>query len=208
MSDLDLAAWAAPLRQRIDAVLLGRFTDAHPARLGEACRYPIQTGGKRMRPLLALAAHEALGAPLTAEAVQAAAAVELIHSYSLVHDDLPALDDDDERRGEPTVHRVYGEDGGILVGDALLTEAFGLLGDLPPAPVRPPGRRAGPRRRSPRHDRRSGPGRGDGRGSDRPGRADPAAPGQDRGAHPLRGALRRGDRRGDPGTARGADPLW
>lgn len=127
-----LTAWATPLRAQVDAFLVDRFAAVAPARLGAACRYPLETGGKRIRPLLALAAHEALGVPLTDDALKAAAAVELIHGYSLVHDDLPAMDDDDLRRGRPTVHRVYGEDGAILVGDALLTEAFAVLAELPP----------------------------------------------------------------------------
>lgn len=128
----DLKGWSVPLREQIDAVLLQRFADVSPAKLGEACRYPFQTGGKRVRPLLALAAHQSLGAAVHAQTVLAACAVEMIHSYSLVHDDLPAMDDDDMRRGKPTVHKVYGEDSGVLVGDAMLTEAFGMLAELPP----------------------------------------------------------------------------
>lgn len=83
-----------------------------------------------MRPLLGLAAAQALGQEAHAGALPAACAVELIHAYSLVHDDLPAMDDDDERRGKPTVHKVYDDATGILVGDALLTEAFALLTDV------------------------------------------------------------------------------
>ena len=127
-----LETWAAPHRERIQTLMLERFGGAFPDRFREACRYPLQTGGKRIRPLLTLAAAECLGGDPTHEtALGAAAAVELIHTYSLVHDDLPAMDDDDMRRGKPTVHRVYGEDGAILVGDALLTEAFRLLAGLP-----------------------------------------------------------------------------
>ncbi|MFT4976282.1 MAG: geranylgeranyl diphosphate synthase type II [Myxococcota bacterium] len=133
MTAFDLSAWLAPRRDQIDSFLLSRFGDAFPERLIEACRYPLTTGGKRMRPLLSLAAHEALGKKTTAHTLTAACAVELIHSYSLVHDDLPAMDNDDERRGKPTAHHVYGEDGAILIGDAMLTEAFALLAALPPA---------------------------------------------------------------------------
>ncbi|MEL6343160.1 MAG: polyprenyl synthetase family protein [Myxococcota bacterium] len=123
--------WAGPLREQINALLMEPFEDASPGRLGEACQYPIQTGGKRIRPLFTLAAHQSLGGEISRQTLLAACAVEMVHGYSLVHDDLPAMDDDDERRGKPTVHKIYGEDGGVLVGDAMLTEAFALLGQLP-----------------------------------------------------------------------------
>lgn len=126
-----LRTWAAPLRGRLDAWMLGRFDDAWPPRFQEACRYPLQTGGKRMRALLACAAAESVGGQVDATVLGAAGAVELVHGYSLVHDDLPAMDDDDERRGRPTVHRAYDEATGILVGDAMLTVAFGSLARLP-----------------------------------------------------------------------------
>ena len=128
----DLHAWT---RRRLDAfepALNACFEDAWPPRLREACRYPLQTGGKRIRPLLAMAAAEAVGAPAE-RALAAATALELLHTYSLVHDDLPCMDDDDERRGRPTVHRVYGDGAAVLVGDALLTEAFAVLATEPPA---------------------------------------------------------------------------
>lgn len=99
---------------------------AEPALIHRAMRYSIFGGGKRLRPVLVLAAAEAVGGapePL----LPVAAALELIHTYSLIHDDLPAMDDDDFRRGRPTSHRVFGEAVAILAGDALLTEAFGLL---------------------------------------------------------------------------------
>jgi geranylgeranyl diphosphate synthase, type II len=93
--------------------------------LGEALRYPVDGGGKRLRPVLCLAVGEAVG--LDAERLlPAAAALELIHTFSLVHDDLPALDNDDERRGRPSAHVRYGEAVAILAGDALLTKAFAL----------------------------------------------------------------------------------
>jgi len=97
-----------------------------PPRLAEAMRYAVFPGGKRIRPVLTLAACEACGGRIEA-ALPAACAVELIHCYSLVHDDLPAMDDDDLRRGKPTCHKVYGEGLAILVGDALLTLAFEVL---------------------------------------------------------------------------------
>jgi geranylgeranyl diphosphate synthase type II len=93
--------------------------------LGEAVRYPVDGGGKRLRPVLCLAVGEALG--LDAERLlPAATALELIHTFSLAHDDLPALDDDDERRGRPSAHVRYGEAVAILAGDALLAKAFAL----------------------------------------------------------------------------------
>ncbi len=98
-----------------------------PQVVHEAMRYCVLSGGKRFRPLLALGACEAVGAP-TRQALSAACALELIHTYSLVHDDLPAMDNADERRGQPTCHRKFGEGNAILVGDALLTFAFELLG--------------------------------------------------------------------------------
>jgi geranylgeranyl pyrophosphate synthase len=97
-----------------------------PGRLREGMRYAVLLGGKRMRPLLTIAACEAVGGTL-ARALPAACALELIHAYSLVHDDLPAMDNDLERRGQPTVHVAFGEANAILIGDALLTEAFRVL---------------------------------------------------------------------------------
>ena len=99
---------------------------ATPPRLGEAMRYAVLGGGKRVRPLLVYAAGQLVGAP-RAPLDAAAAAVELVHSYSLVHDDLPAMDDDALRRGQPSVHIAYDEATAILAGDALLTLAFDLL---------------------------------------------------------------------------------
>ena len=89
-------------------------------------RYAVLSGGKRVRPILTLAACEAVGGKAR-DAMPAACAVELIHSYSLVHDDLPCMDDDDERRGRPTCHKKFGEDTALLAGDALLTLAFTVL---------------------------------------------------------------------------------
>jgi len=101
-------------------------TNSQPEIIHEAMRYSIFAGGKRLRPVLVLAGAECCGAkPETV--LPTAAAMELIHTYSLVHDDLPAMDDDDLRRGRPTNHKVYGEAVAILAGDALLTKAFELI---------------------------------------------------------------------------------
>ena len=108
---------------------LDRFLPAvtlRPDRLHEAMRYSVLGGGKRIRPVLLLAACEAVGGAART-ALPAACAVEMIHAYSLIHDDLPAMDNDDLRRGRPTNHKVYGEATAILAGDGLLTEAFALL---------------------------------------------------------------------------------
>jgi geranylgeranyl diphosphate synthase type II len=98
-------------------------------------RYALDGGGKRIRPVLCLATAEAAGGDVD-DALDAAAALELVHSFSLVHDDLPALDDDDERRGRPTVHVRFGEAQAILAGDALLTEAFQLASRYPAVELR------------------------------------------------------------------------
>jgi geranylgeranyl diphosphate synthase, type II len=99
-----------------------------PASVHEAMRYSLFAGGKRVRPILTIAAAEALGAKTT-DLLPLAAALELIHTYSLIHDDLPAMDDDDFRRGRPTCHKAYGEAIAILAGDGLLTMAFEVLSD-------------------------------------------------------------------------------
>ena len=101
---------------------------ARPARLVEAMRHGALNGGKRLRPFLLMEAAEMLGGPPTG-ALRAAAALECVHCYSLIHDDLPAMDDDDLRRGKPTVHKAYDEATAILAGDALLTLAFDILAD-------------------------------------------------------------------------------
>jgi geranylgeranyl diphosphate synthase type II len=100
--------------------------DNIPTDIYKAVRYSVFNGGKRIRPILCLAAAEAIGGDL-GPAIPVACALELIHSYSLIHDDLPAMDNDDFRRGKPTCHKVFGENIAILAGDALLTEAFVLL---------------------------------------------------------------------------------
>lgn len=101
-------------------------SDGPANRLIEAMRYSLMAGGKRLRPILALAACEAVGGHAGA-ALGYACALEMIHSYSLVHDDLPCMDDDDLRRGRPTNHKVFGEAIAMLAGDGLLTDAFGLI---------------------------------------------------------------------------------
>ena len=120
-------AYLDRLAQALDRRLPAATED--PARLHEAMRYACD-GGKRLRALLVYAAGEALGVPVD-KLDAPACAVELIHAYSLVHDDLPAMDDDDLRRGRPTVHKAYDEAIGILVGDGLQTQAFTVLADEP-----------------------------------------------------------------------------
>jgi geranylgeranyl diphosphate synthase, type II len=100
--------------------------NSFPEEIYQAIHYSVFAGGKRIRPILCLAAAEAVGGDL-APAMPVACALELIHTYSLIHDDLPAMDNDDFRRGKPTNHKVFGEGIAILAGDALLTEAFVLL---------------------------------------------------------------------------------
>lgn len=116
-------------RQKIVEEALQRYLsdeDGVPHDLHNAMHYSVFAGGKRIRPILCLAALEACGGDM-APAMPVACALELIHSYSLIHDDLPAMDNDDFRRGKPTSHKVFGEALAILAGDALLTEAFVLL---------------------------------------------------------------------------------
>ncbi|MEE2643809.1 MAG: polyprenyl synthetase family protein, partial [Myxococcota bacterium] len=120
----DMKAKLTQLREEFDVALReGLAERAWPQRLSEACMYSLFSGGKRVRPCLALLAAEVAGGTRAA-ALPWAMAIELIHSYSLIHDDLPAMDDDDMRRGQPTCHRRFDEATAILAGDALLTEAF------------------------------------------------------------------------------------
>jgi geranylgeranyl diphosphate synthase, type II len=120
------------LRQRaveVDAALGDLLREKRPSvepRLLEAMEYSLTSPGKRIRPILVLAAAEALGAD-SRPFLRFACAAEMVHAYSLIHDDLPAMDDDDLRRGRPTNHKVFGEAVAILAGDALLTEAFAVL---------------------------------------------------------------------------------
>jgi geranylgeranyl diphosphate synthase type II len=120
------------LRREVDEALERALPpeSAWPATIHRAVRYSLFAGGKRIRPVLVLAAGEAVGGA-RAELMPLACAVEMVHTYSLVHDDLPAMDDDDLRRGKPTSHKVFGEAIAILAGDALLTRAFHLLAEVP-----------------------------------------------------------------------------
>ena len=113
-------------RERIEDFLAGLELSEELGQLDKVVRYALAGGGKRIRPVLCLATTEAAGGD-PGRALPAAAALELVHSFSLVHDDLPALDDDEQRRGRPTVHLRFGEAQAILAGDALLNEAFSLV---------------------------------------------------------------------------------
>lgn len=126
------AAWQAAQLARVEQALDEWMPAQAPAGLGEVMRYAVQGGGKRLRPLLALAACEAVeGAPQAA--LRAACAVELIHAYSLVHDDMPCMDNDVLRRGKPTVHVRFGQAQALLAGDALQALAFEILTPEPSA---------------------------------------------------------------------------
>jgi geranylgeranyl pyrophosphate synthase len=130
---IDLEAWADPRRRAVERWIEG-WLGPPRTRFDQALLYPLQTPGKRIRPLLCLAAAEALGQDPAGPVLAVAAAIEMVHTYSLVHDDLPAMDDAETRRGRPTVHRTYDDATAILVGDGLLTEAFAVLANvgLPP----------------------------------------------------------------------------
>ncbi|MDD2721711.1 MAG: polyprenyl synthetase family protein [Gallionella sp.] len=127
---VDFAGWSSAHQSRFEDVLRGLLPQAEvmPQRLHQAMRYAVLDGGKRVRPLLAFAAGELVGAELGRVNI-AAAAVELIHAYSLVHDDMPCMDDDVLRRGKPTCHVQYDEPTALLVGDSLQTLAFQLLAE-------------------------------------------------------------------------------
>jgi len=130
LTETDFQAWMGGVQARMETALARLLPAAQvaPAKLHEAMRYASLEGGKRVRPLLAFAAGEVTGA--AKERVEiAAAAVELIHAYSLVHDDMPCMDDDVLRRGKPTVHVEYDQATALLVGDALQSLAFQLLGE-------------------------------------------------------------------------------
>lgn len=135
ISPLSFTQYATDARERIDAALAAasELGDGCPPQLREAIGYALLAPGKRLRPMLVLMAAEACGAG-SEDAMPAACAVEMVHAYSLVHDDLPAMDDDDLRRGRPTCHKAFGEAMAILAGDALLAMAFEVLakGTRPP----------------------------------------------------------------------------
>jgi geranylgeranyl diphosphate synthase type II len=131
----DFPRLAAPLRDQVEAALAGytAYDDDTPAHLAAAIRHSLLAPGKRLRPLLVLMACQACGYDARA-ALPAACAVEMVHTYSLIHDDLPAMDDDDLRRGRPSCHAAFGEVTAILAGDALLAQAFEVLA----TGIRPP----------------------------------------------------------------------
>ncbi len=138
MREFDLSKWLKAQSAEVDAALnrfLPRAT-AKPSTIHKAMRYSIFAGGKRMRPALVLAAAEACGGKQDA-AMPLACAVECIHTYSLIHDDLPGMDNDDMRRGKPTNHKVFGEGMAILAGDALLTQAFEIAAQCETSPRYP-----------------------------------------------------------------------
>jgi len=126
---MDLKKYLKEKKDAVDSFFREYFREQRrPAVLQESMLYSLFAGGKRVRPILAMAAYEACGGA-AADIVPYASTLELIHTYSLIHDDLPAMDNDDLRRGKPTNHKVYGEAVAILAGDALLTEAFRILSD-------------------------------------------------------------------------------
>ncbi|HEX8823668.1 MAG TPA: farnesyl diphosphate synthase [Archangium sp.] len=142
MSSFDLESYLRTQVERVENLLRSRSDEmgTHvPPRLHEAMRYSLLAGGKRLRPVLCLAFAEAVlrqsNVPRVVE--DSACSLEFIHTYSLIHDDLPSMDDDDMRRGRPTNHKVYGEAMAILAGDSLLTDAFALVAGGP-EPVRGP----------------------------------------------------------------------
>jgi len=126
--DLDLKTYLSKKREMVDAALKDYLPEPEglTSDLIEAMRYSLFAGGKRLRPILCLAGADAVG-PLEKDPLPVACALELIHTYSLIHDDLPLMDDDDLRRGKPTSHKVFGEPMALLAGDGLLTEAFRLM---------------------------------------------------------------------------------
>jgi geranylgeranyl diphosphate synthase, type II len=119
----DLGAYLAERQPLVEAALDAAVPPGYPDKIYEAMRYSLLAGGKRLRPILCLASSEMLGGDRSA-AMPTACALEMIHTMSLIHDDLPAMDNDDFRRGKPTNHKVYGEDIAILAGDGLLAYAF------------------------------------------------------------------------------------
>ena len=128
MSVFDLKSWMQPHLDRVEQALSAGIVADSPAHLGQAMRYAVLDGGKRLRPLLVLATAEAVGNEASsAAALNAACAIELIHAYSLVHDDMPCMDNDVLRRGKPTVHVQFGEAQALLAGDALQSLAFEML---------------------------------------------------------------------------------
>jgi geranylgeranyl diphosphate synthase type II len=125
-TEFDFAAYLESARGQVELALEAALGPERPESLREAMRYSLLAGGKRLRPILCLAACELAGGEVTL-ALPTAVALEMIHTMSLIHDDLPAMDNDDLRRGRPTNHKVYGDAQAILAGDALLTRAFEMV---------------------------------------------------------------------------------
>jgi geranylgeranyl diphosphate synthase type II len=132
---MNLKSYLRSRQKEVDRALDRYLPKANtkPATLHKAMRYSLFAGGKRLRPILCLASAEACGGKIT-DAISSACALECIHTYSLVHDDLPSMDDDDFRRGRPTCHKVFGDGIAVLAGDALLTIAFEIVSTAKPAP--------------------------------------------------------------------------
>ena len=135
MKPAEFQSWLRRTRSVIEKTLRACVPAAttKPATIHRAMRYSLLAGGKRLRPVLCCAASEACGGAVR-DALPAACAVELVHTYSLIHDDLPCMDNDDLRRGKATSHKVFGEGMAVLAGDALLTEAFAILASAKPKP--------------------------------------------------------------------------
>ncbi|MEM6445261.1 MAG: geranylgeranyl diphosphate synthase CrtE [Cyanobacteria bacterium P01_D01_bin.123] len=127
-TDFDLSTYLTTRRQQVEEALDAAIAVTYPEIIYEAMRYSLMAGGKRLRPILCLAAGELAGGT-PQQLLPTACALEMVHTMSLIHDDLPAMDDDDFRRGKPTNHKVYGEDIAILAGDALLSYAFEIAAD-------------------------------------------------------------------------------
>src|SRR5439155_9811196 len=132
---MEIEKYMAEAKQQVDCCLdeLLAKEAQEPPTIHRAMRYSVFAGGKRVRPILVLAAGESVGGARRV-LLPLACAIEMLHTYSLIHDDLPALDNDDLRRGVPTCHKVFGEAMAILAGDALLTRCYQLLGELPSVP--------------------------------------------------------------------------
>ena len=144
-AEFDFKAYLGKAKDTVEAALDDSLGPERPESLRDAMRYSLLAGGKRLRPILCLAACELAGGDAK-HAVPTAVALEMIHTMSLIHDDLPAMDDDDVRRGRPTNHKVYGEAVAILAGDALLTRAFEMVAlRSPGVPARGPGTKIMPR---------------------------------------------------------------
>ena len=144
----DLSQYLTSRRSEIDAALLAFLPSppSCPSPVADAMRYSVTAGGKRLRPILCLASAEAVGGDRRM-AIPVACALEFIHTYSLIHDDLPAMDNDTLRRGRPTLHVVAGEGMAILAGDGLLTEAFALMAREPGGDDPASARKVAPRHR-------------------------------------------------------------